>query len=36
MVFYAFGAVLVCWMIYAYKAAFGKQMLPFVGMLRHI
>jgi Amt family ammonium transporter len=32
MVFYAFAAVLVCWMIWAYKAAFGVQMLPFVGM----
>jgi len=31
MVFYAFGAVLICWTIYAYKAAFGKEMLPFVG-----
>jgi ammonium transporter, Amt family len=31
MVFYAFAAVLICWVIYAYKAAFGVQMLPFVG-----
>jgi ammonium transporter, Amt family len=36
MVFYAFGAVLVCWMIYAYKAAFGKHMLPFVGKLARV
>ena len=33
MAFYAFCAVLVCWMLWGYKAAFGKQMLPFVGKL---
>lgn len=32
MVFYAFACVLICWVVYAYKAAFGKQMLPFVGV----
>ena len=32
MVLYAFAAVLICWVIYAYKASFGKQMLPFVGV----
>ncbi|KAF2105094.1 ammonium transporter [Rhizodiscina lignyota] len=32
MAFYAFGAVLICWMIWAYKESFGKQMLPFVGV----
>lgn len=32
MVLYAFAMVLVCWVIYAYKASFGKQMLPFVGV----
>jgi Amt family ammonium transporter len=32
MVFYGFSAVLICWVIWAYKAAFGVKMLPFVGM----
>jgi len=32
MAFYAFAAVLICWVLWAYKAAFGKQMLPFVGV----
>lgn len=32
MVFYAFGSVLICWVLWAYKASFGKQMLPFVGV----
>ena len=32
MAFYAFACVLICWVVYAYKAAFGKQMLPFVGV----
>lgn len=32
MVLYAFAAVLICWVIYAYKAGFGEQMLPFVGV----
>ena len=31
MSFYAFAAVLVCWMIWAYKLAFGIYMLPFAG-----
>jgi ammonium transporter, Amt family len=31
MVFYAFAAVLICWVLWAYKASFGEQMLPFVG-----
>jgi Amt family ammonium transporter len=31
MAFYAFGAVLVCWVLWAYKAAFGEKMLPIVG-----
>lgn len=31
MAFYAFSMVLLCWVVYAYKAAFGEQMLPFVG-----
>jgi len=31
MAFYAFGAVLVCWVLWAYKAGFGEKMLPFVG-----
>ncbi len=32
MVLYAFAAVLICWVIYAFKAGFGEQMLPFVGV----
>jgi ammonium transporter, Amt family len=32
MAFYAFAATLICWVIWAYKAAFGKHMLPFVGV----
>ena len=32
MVLYAFAAVLICWVVWAYKAGFGKQMLPFVGV----
>jgi Amt family ammonium transporter len=32
MAFYAFAAVLICWVLWAYKAAFGKRMLPFVGV----
>jgi Amt family ammonium transporter len=32
MAFYAFGMVLICWVLWAYKAAFGEQMLPFVGV----
>jgi len=31
MAFYAFSMVLLCWMLWGYKAAFGEQMLPFVG-----
>jgi len=31
MAFYAFAAVLICWVLWAYEASFGKQMLPFVG-----
>jgi Amt family ammonium transporter len=31
MAFYAFAMVLIVWVLYAYKAAFGEQMLPFVG-----
>jgi|ERR1700722_8148661 len=32
MAFYAFAAVLICWVVWAYEAGFGKQMLPFVGV----
>ena len=32
MVMYAFAAVLICWVVYAFKAGFGEQMLPFVGV----
>jgi ammonium transporter, Amt family len=31
MAFYAFAAVLICWVLWAYEASFGEQMLPFVG-----
>jgi ammonium transporter, Amt family len=31
MAFYAFAAVLICWVLWAYQASFGHQMLPFVG-----
>lgn len=32
MVLYAFAAVLICWVVWAFKASFGEQMLPFVGV----
>ncbi|TAQ85361.1 hypothetical protein B7494_g6329 [Chlorociboria aeruginascens] len=32
MAFYAFCAVLICWMLWGYKLAFGKYMLPFAGI----
>lgn len=32
MVFYAFAAVLICWVVWAYKIAFGEYMLPFAGI----
>jgi Amt family ammonium transporter len=32
MAFYAFAAVLICWVLWGFKASFGKQMLPFVGV----
>jgi len=32
MALYAFAAVLVVWVLLAYKMSFGKQMLPFVGV----
>lgn len=31
MCFYAFAMVLVCWVVWAYKMAFGVYWLPFVG-----
>jgi len=31
MAFYAFSAVLICWVVWAYKMGFGDYMLPFVG-----
>ena len=31
MAFYAFAAVLICWVLWAYKVGFGEQMLPFAG-----
>jgi len=32
MAFYAFAMVLICWVIWGYKIAFGKHMLPFAGI----
>jgi len=32
MAFYGFACVLICWVLWAYKASFGEQMLPFVGV----
>lgn len=32
MALYAFACVLICWVLWAYKASFGDQMLPFVGV----
>lgn len=32
MAFYAFAAVMVCWVLWAYKMGFGKQLTPFVGV----
>jgi len=32
MAFYGFAAVLICWVLWAYKASFGEKMLPFVGV----
>lgn len=31
MSFYAFAMVLICWVIWAFKVAFGQYMLPFAG-----
>jgi Amt family ammonium transporter len=31
MAFYAFCAVLICWVLWAYQMGFGRKMLPFVG-----
>lgn len=31
MALYAFAAVLICWVIWAYKMAFGEKLLPFWG-----
>ncbi|APZ42204.1 ammonium transporter [Acidihalobacter ferrooxydans] len=31
MVFYAFAAVLIAWLLWAYNMGFGHQLLPFVG-----
>ena len=31
MAFYAFAAVLVCWVLWGYQMSFGTQMLPLVG-----
>ena len=32
MAFYAFAAVMVCWVLWAYKMGFGKPLAPFVGV----
>ncbi|MCJ1224340.1 hypothetical protein MMC12_000985 [Toensbergia leucococca] len=31
MAFYAFAAVMICWVLWGYHMAFGTQMLPIVG-----
>ena len=31
MAFYAFAAVLICWVLWGYQMSFGTQMLPLVG-----
>ncbi|MCO5613012.1 hypothetical protein L7F22_067285 [Adiantum nelumboides] len=31
MALYAFAAVLICWVLWAYKMAFGERLLPFWG-----
>lgn len=31
MAFYAFAAVLICWVVWAYKMSFGEELLPFWG-----
>jgi len=31
-VFYAFAMTLICWVLWAYKVAFGEYMLPFAGI----
>ncbi|KAI3972937.1 hypothetical protein MKX01_019595 [Papaver californicum] len=31
MAFYAFSAVLICWVTWAYKMSFGEELLPFLG-----
>ncbi|CAF9941939.1 MAG: hypothetical protein ALECFALPRED_009426 [Alectoria fallacina] len=31
MAFYAFAAVLICWVVWGYQMSFGTQMLPLVG-----
>ncbi|KAF9205614.1 Ammonium transporter [Haplosporangium sp. Z 27] len=32
MAFYAFAAVLICWVVFAYKMAFGTQWIPILGI----
>jgi ammonium transporter, Amt family len=32
MAFYAYAAVMICWVLWAYKMGFGKQWAPFVGV----
>jgi len=32
MAFYAFAAVMICWVLWAYKMGFGRQLAPFVGV----
>ncbi|GAB7340821.1 hypothetical protein MBLNU457_7185t1 [Dothideomycetes sp. NU457] len=32
MVFYAFAMTLICWVLWAYKVAFGEYMLPIAGI----
>jgi len=32
MAFYGFAATLICWVVWAYNAAFGRQWIPIVGV----
>jgi ammonium transporter, Amt family len=32
MAFYGFAAVLICWVLWAYKMGFGTELAPFVGV----
>ncbi|KAJ9143028.1 Ammonium transporter [Pleurostoma richardsiae] len=36
MALYGFSASLICWVLWAYDASFGKEMLPFVGVPNNV